>query len=162
MDELKSEVKKEIKELANSVKDASFKFGLTGVSRFFETVGNNLYSERFWCRGMQWSLNVQWFQGSNQLKYLSLYLCCHNNETAGWFCKSNFKLTLFHSTVKYRNFVEKLDNIFKKESICGYADFIEYTKLTDEKNGYIKNDKIMLGVELKAGPVVRVKSANGG
>ena len=68
----------------------------------------------------------------------------------------DYDLILFSNLSEKENRVYESACIFNKRTGYGRTRFISYLELTDEKNGYIKDDMIVLGVELKAGPVIRL------
>ena len=151
-----SELKQEIKDVVDITRaEASFKFELANVNEFFEIDGNERYSDRFWCRGMQWSINVEVGSESSHDKCLSFYLNCHNDDQVEWSCKANYKLILFNNLPGEQNYIGKATTTFHKEGDHGFYDYISYRELIDQKNGHVKNDKILLGVELKTEPVIR-------
>ena len=134
----------------------SFKFELVDVSKFFENDFGKYQSDRFWCRGLQWSVYVKPHLKDDHSKYLDLFLHCHNDEPQSWSCRVDCELILYSNLSDGQNYVLKFAHNFNKDTGFGYKYFISYRKLTDEKGaGYIKDDKIVLGVELKAEPVVR-------
>ena len=153
------ELKREIKGMVINRSEASFEFELADVSKFFEIENNRQYSDKFWCRGLQWSIYVQYdLKKSDSSKQLGFYLRCENDDEENWWCEAKSKLFLFNNLPQKENYVRgPCSDIFeKKNRTWGYLSFISYSELTDEKNGYIKNDKIVLGVEMKAKPVVRM------
>lgn len=136
--------------------EASFKFELTDVSKFFESNSVKYQSERFWCCGLQWSIYVKKHLKDDNLKYLDFFLHCHNDEPQPWYCRVECKLILFSSVSDDQNYVLKFVHKFNKDTGFGYQYFISQRKLTNEKRAcYLKDDKIVLGAELKAEPVVR-------
>lgn len=155
MNGLKGEPKPEADGVDTTRTEVLFKFELTGVSKFFEVDANERHSELFWCRGLQWSLFVEPNLKRDRSKHLGLYLHCHNDDPVKWSCKVDCKLILFSNVSESQNCFDEFVNVFDKKVSFGYSHFISYRELTDEKNGYIKDDKIVLGAELKAGPVVR-------
>ena len=151
-----NKLKIERQKVDTSRAEASFKFELAGVTKFFEVQQNLLYSDRFWCRGLQWSLKVKRNLDENETKQLGVFLCCHCDDWLKWTCKTNFKLILFNNRSVKKNKTRKFyDFVFEAKLDSGVGYFMSYSKLTDEKNGYIKDDRIVLGVELKAEPVTR-------
>lgn len=154
IEELKKELKREIKEVDINRAEASFKFELVGVSKFIEIEANERHSARFWAQGLQWSLLVR-CNLKKKDKYLGLSLLCHNDEPPNWSCKTSFNLILFTNLPGAENWVRQFIHNFDKNEDWGLNFFISCTELMDEKNQYVKDDKIMLGVELKAEPVVR-------
>ena len=144
-----------------------FKFELAGVSKFFKKKNNGRHSDRFWCRGLQWSIYVSCNLKNDRSKHLGFYLWCHNDQMSNWSCTVHCKFILFslndsddsddsdYSDDESENLDDELDYTFEKEGAEGYEYFISYSELTDKANGYIENDKIMLGVELKAELVIR-------
>ena len=138
----------------NDRSSASIKFELNDVSEFFN--GQNVRSsQRVWCRGMQWSILLEKSEDKAGLKYLDIFLCCHNDEKMNWSCEVDFKLILFNHLSGDQNRVTEYRGIFEQENDNGQGQFIEYSELTDEQNGFIKDDQIVVGVELTAKPVVR-------
>lgn len=154
--ELKSELKREIKSVTTTTSEATFKFELTEVSKFFEAIPMAHDSEKVWCRGFQWSIKAKCSLAGDGSKRLEIYLNSHNDDPQEWSCKVECKLTLFSHLSETSNFVGYIRNTFDRVSCSwGYAGFISHRELIDPKYGYIKNDKLVLGVELKAEPVVR-------
>ena len=133
--------------------EASFKFELADVSKFFETNCTH-YSDMFWCRGVQWSLCVE----SKLLvgtKSMGFFLRCENEDPVKWSCKAEFQLILFSKLSGKPNHVHRICHIFDRKMSWGNPLFKSYSALTNKRNGYIEDDKILLGVQLKAEPVVR-------
>ena len=151
------QVEREIQEVNVNRAEASFKFELADVSKFFEIESNKRCSDKFWCRGLQWSIKVQRkLKAEDGSKQLEVYLHSENDDQFEWSCKTNFKLILFNNLPEKKNLIYGPTlNTFKLKSGFGFSNFISYSKLIDEKNGYIKDDKIVLGVELKVEPVFR-------
>lgn len=52
-------MQRKIEELNTGRTEASFRFELVDVFSFFQIDKNERYSDRFWCRGLQWSLRVK-------------------------------------------------------------------------------------------------------
>ena len=156
MNELKSELDLQIKEVDLRRPVSSFKFELADVSRFFENDGDELFSEKFWCRGLQWSLKAKSNLDANS-RCLGFYLYCESDDSIEWSCKVNYKLLLFNNLPWKRDNELQATKTFKKSvsEFWGYPNFISYAELIDERNGYIRNDKVVLGVQLKAEPVIR-------
>lgn len=157
LDELKSELKREIKEMGADRAEIVFKFELADVSKFLQAKASERHSDRFWCKSLQWSIVVRWTLGKKKdaLKHLSVSLHCHNDSTAKWSCKTSFNLVLFSQLPEKDNLIRQFTHDFETKGEWGLMHFISCAELLDEKNGYIKDDKIVLGVELKAEPVIR-------
>ena len=150
-----NELKREIKEVDITRAEASFQFELANVRKFFEVVGSERFSDQFWCRGLKWSVKVQ-VELENNVKQLGFYLHCYNEDWTDWSCKANYEVILFTNLPEKRNNVYKDEYTFDGTAGYGFSD-LTYSELIDRKNGYIKNDTIRLGVQLKAGPVLRFK-----
>lgn len=132
-----------------------FKYKLPNISQFFRVYGNTRYSGRFWCRGVQWSIKVERVL-RDRVKYLGLLLLhCYHNDPLKWSCKVNFKLILFNHLSETQNRTSQFFETFRKHESLGDSYFISYRELTDKENGYIQDDKVVLGVEMKAEPIVR-------
>ena len=157
LDKLKEELKPKIEKVNTSRPSASFKFELANVSKFLALNGSLAYSDRFWCMGMQWSIYVKNNVGLNKSQPLGLFLRCHNDDTRKWSCHSAGKRILFNSS-KNQNKTWSFQHTFVQDDryLCGETNCISYSDITDEKGGFVKDDKIVVGVELNAGPVVRV------
>lgn len=157
------ELNLKIKELDINRSEVSFKFELTGVSDFFKFNGNRR-SNIFWCQGLQWSIGVNTEMHHN-LKYLNVHLHCHNDEQLSWSCDTEFDLILFGDSAENPNLVRKTYHTFQRREGFGFGCFIGELELLHRKLkaelSHIKNntrgtiDTIVLGVELKALPVVR-------
>ena len=153
-----NEIRNELNLLSKSVKirrpEAAFQFELTGVSKFFEIAGNNQESDTFSCGDLQWYLSAECKRESRS-KSLAFYLWCEDDDRSEWFCEVSFKLILFSKLSSKPNLVRKTSCAFNGEHGSGFSPFVSYHELTDKKNGYIlDDDKILLGVEMKAGPVI--------
>ena len=149
-----SELKQKIEKMEMNLTEISFKFELPKISKFFEIDRNEMCSNRFWCRGLQWSLCVKHKLKDDGSKQLGFYLFSHNDEPTKWSCKVDFKLILFSKVPDNQKNVGEACT-FELQEGRGLKHFISYRELTDEANGYIENDKIVLGVEMVAGPVLR-------
>lgn len=148
-----NELKREIKCITITRAEVSFRFELADVSKFLENDGiSEYYSGRFWCRGLQWS--VRCYSGKRSPKYLFLFLHCHDEDTQSLCCKVHYDLILFSHLSENQNKVFTSTRTFPTNNFS-YSKCISHSELTDAKNGYLKGDKILLGVELKVGPVVR-------
>lgn len=155
------ELKRAIKQVDTSRSEASFQFELTGISRFLEIDGNERCSKLFWCTNLQWSLYAKCSVHFDLSKHLGLYLYRHNDEPIKWPFKLDYKLILFNQLTaenSARHRVTAYSGTFEKNTKkrgFGLLRLISYTELIDPNNGFIKNDKVVLGVEMKAIPVVR-------
>ena len=156
MDELKGELQREIKEVDVNRVEASFE--LADVFKFFEIESNKRRSDKFWCRGLKWSIGVGWkLKKEDNSKQLGVFLFCENDDQMKWSCKSNRKLILLNNLPEKKNLIlGPISHTFDRKEGRGCDEFISYSELVDKKNGYIKDDKIVLGVELKAELVVRL------
>lgn len=134
--------------------EASFKFVLPGVSKFFEVADSKHVSDRFQCRGLHWSLSVK-SNLNGGFKTLGFYLRCENDDPGSWSCKVAVKLLLYSHLPNKPNLPYNYSHTFDRNSGCGFSKFVSYGELIDESNGYLKDDRITLGVELKVGSVVR-------
>lgn len=152
MKALKRELKRELKNVNIARPEASHKFQLAGVSNFFELGTNEVQSEAFQCRKLSWSLVVKSTLSPNGQRFLSLFLNCHHDSPhISWECKLKYKLILFSRLPEMPNLVRRFKFSFGRltGTSFGLFDFISYRELTEEKNGYIMDDKIVLGVELE-------------
>ena len=148
MNELRSELTLQIKSLDIDRPEVSFKFELAGVSKLFEHIGDYRESGSFRCAGLLWSLYVSARQFVEE-RTLSFYLRCQHGPN-DWSCWVEYKLILF-SKLPELKYVTKHSDIFSDARVKGSKWFISYEELTDESNGYVEDDKILLGVEMKAG-----------
>ena len=134
-------------------RDVWFTFELTGVSEFFRTKDNSRSSQKFCCQDMWWSICVQRRVGTDKVKRLGVFLKCHNDTQTNWICSTHFELIVFNHLSENLNRVKKKKFIFKKGNTSwGEDGIIKFSELADERTGYIKDDKIVVGVELKPGP----------
>lgn len=154
VDRLKDELSVQIKSMEIIRPEATVQFQLTGVSKFLETTGSKHVSDRFWCRGLLWSLYVQ----CNQIgarKSLGFYLQNENGDPKRWTCKVDIKMILINKLPDKPNLTRLISRNTERKASRGCPSFVSYDKLTDESNGYIQDDKILLRAELKVGPVNR-------
>ena len=146
-------MKEQITELKKEIGgEAKFKFELDNVANFLMVDGNRRQSNRFWCRGVEWFLDAECKVFGN-LKQLGVFLHCCNGDLGKWSIKTRFELILFNNLPEKQNFTRPIDYTFEKRTGYGLTFFLSHSELMDERNGYIKDDKIVLGVVLKAGPV---------
>ena len=137
--------------------EASFKFELAGVSEFFRTIGNKRRSDGFWCGGLKWYLFVEYNQNKqNASKSLAFYLQSENDDPKAWSCKVHFELILFSKlSSEPKHISKRFSNKFNGKTGFGQHSFVSYRDLFDQTKGFIADDKILLGVEMKAEPVRR-------
>lgn len=140
--------------------ETSFKFKLHHVARrFFRDVKSQKRSDKFWCRGVQWSIEVRRIL-INRFNYLGVYLTCHNKGQLKWSCEVNFKLILFTHLPETQNLTRDFVHTYTKPESFGDQYFIRYPELIKKKNGYIKDDQIVLRIEMRAGPIVEESSSD--
>lgn len=157
INELKTELFQKIKEVDINRAEVLFRFELGDVGKFFETDTAKMFSERFFCRGLQWSILAQNNRkdvANANTKHLGFYLHCHNDEPAKWSCKVKYQLILFARSPEKQKAC-RLINTWEKKTSFGSHFFISYIELMDKANGYVQDDKVLLGVGLEADPVVR-------
>ena len=99
---------------------------------------------------MWWSIRVQRRVGADKVKSLGVFLERHNDTQTNWICpKTHFKLIVFnHLSDKLNRVKEKKYTFAKSKASWGDNDIIKYHELADERMAYIKDDKIVVGVEL--------------
>lgn len=159
MNELRSDLSLQIQSVNIARPEVSFKFELDGVCKFFQAVGNRRYSDLFWCAGLQWSLYAEHFQDAKNISFLGFFLRCEHVDQVKWSCNAAFELILFSKSPP--NLVRKTSRKFpgqkseNAEPKWGYPLYLSYGELAEEKNEYIQHDKIVLGIKMKAGPVIR-------
>ena len=148
LDKSKEELKQKIEKVDTSRPSASFKFELANVSKLLALNRSLAYGDRFWCMGMQWSIYVKNNLEFNEFAPLGLFLRCHNDDPFNWSCHTAGKLILFNSS-KNQNKTWAFDHTFteKSQTYSGQSNCIDYSDLED--------DKLVVGVELNAGPVIR-------
>ena len=129
--------------------ETSFKFELAEVSKFFKTAGSYRKSDLFPCGDLQWYLWAE-CKKKGTSKSLDLYLGCENPDLIEWSCKVDFKLILFSKLPGNKtNYVRKTSNVFVDKIGHGFLSFVSYSELTDKSKGYIVDDNITLGVEMR-------------
>lgn len=149
-------LRRQIKCVTSTRAEVSFRFDLTDVSKFFdENDGANEYcSDSFWCRGLEWSVVVERHTGSCRQVYLIFFLRFHDDNTQKLSCQVEYDFVLFSNLSRRQNKVLKSTRNLATNQF-GMVNCISYSELTDPKNGFMKNDTIRLGVELKVGQIVR-------
>ena len=157
MNDLRSELNLQVKNVDITRAEATVQFEVTDVYKFFEAAKTlRRRSHRFWCRGLEWSLVVKSkSKDCSKSRSLGFYVLCENNDQKRWSCRVDYKLILF-SKLSGKNLVRPSSFTFERKSQQrGFRSFVSYDELTNEENGYIADGKILLGVEMKAGPVIR-------
>lgn len=156
VNELRSELTVQIQNVDITRSEVSFKFELPGVSGFSQIDGNCYCSDRFWCRGLPWCVCVKSEHGDPQapLKFVALYLRCESEDQTEWACMVDYQFTFF-SKFPGKNVVRKASHFFNRMTPWSFSTSKNYSSLTDKRNGHTENDKMLLGVEMKAGPVAR-------
>lgn len=132
-----------------------FRFEVDNISSFLDSRDSRerKESERFWCRGIQWSIRVNFVSEIEGLKNLAIFLVCHSGVRTYWSCKVYYKVTLISDLSFQPNLSCEFLRTFQQEQYYGFPNFISCAELTDKEKGFINDDKIIVEVELKAGPV---------
>lgn len=151
---LKSELKNKIDQRNVGISETTFEYELTNLVEFFRA-DNVRNSEVFYCRGLPFSIEVQFRKKDDQPKCLGLYLHCNHSDPVKWSCKTNSKLRLVSFLPDVPDEERKLNAVFTKDHGFGFSKFILLSELMNEKNGFIRNNTIKLVCELKADKLIR-------
>ena len=132
IDKQTNEPKPKIEKVDISRSEVSFKFELANVSKVYAINKSLGYGDRFWCRGMQWSIYVKNNFEINQFKPLGLFLRCHNDDPSKWSCHAVGKLILFNSSKNHKR-TWPFDHTFTKNGqyFWGQANCLSYSDITD-------------------------------
>jgi ubiquitin carboxyl-terminal hydrolase 7 len=72
---------------------------------------------------------------------------------SSWTCQASAELRLISQKAGVPNFTRKTThNYSAKENDWGYSCFMTWADILDESQGYIKDDKVILEVYVKADP----------
>lgn len=87
-------------------------------------------------------------------KCLGFFLqCCPDAYSDSWSCQAAAELRLISQKQGIPNFTRKTNHVYTaKENDWGYSCFMTWADILDESQGYIKEDKVILEVSVKAEP----------
>uniref|UniRef100_A0A915M1C9 MATH domain-containing protein n=1 Tax=Meloidogyne javanica TaxID=6303 RepID=A0A915M1C9_MELJA len=87
-------------------------------------------------------------------KCLGFFLqCCPDAYSESWSCQASAELRLISQKAGIPNFIRKTNHVYTaKENDWGYSCFMTWADILDESQGYIKDDKVTLEVQVKADP----------
>uniref|UniRef100_A0A1I8B5S5 MATH domain-containing protein n=1 Tax=Meloidogyne hapla TaxID=6305 RepID=A0A1I8B5S5_MELHA len=85
-------------------------------------------------------------------KCLGFFLqCCPDAYSESWSCQASAELRLISQKAGIPNFIRKTNHVYTaKENDWGYSCFMTWADILDESQGYIKDDKVTLEVQVKA------------
>ncbi|KAI5634449.1 MATH domain-containing protein [Phthorimaea operculella] len=149
-----------IKESRSSIKDSSAISGTTfrntviHVTRM--TTGQKVFSPPCYVRNLAWRICAKRELVEPRQEFLGFYLSCdpgsHPSLSEDWSCDAYLELRLLSNT-NSNFFAQKSSKFCKKNTVWGYPQFIEWSKLIDPMNNYIKDDSITLEVRFTTEPV---------
>lgn len=130
-------------------------------------------------------MSVKYINQANEDRYLEVYLHCYNSiSRAQWLIKTSYEIRLIAQTPAAKDIVKKVDYEFTRDGdYTGKFDRIvffairancrrffqisklgwgisKFCKFDDLKNGYMKDDLIMLKIHLEAGKLTVPKMVN--
>ncbi|VDM44120.1 unnamed protein product [Toxocara canis] len=87
-------------------------------------------------------------------KCLGFFLqCCPDAYSDSWSCQAAAELRLISQKQGVPHFTRKTNHVYTaKENDWGYSCFMTWADILDESQGYIKEDKVILEVSVKAEP----------
>ncbi|MFH4979328.1 hypothetical protein AB6A40_006037 [Gnathostoma spinigerum] len=87
-------------------------------------------------------------------KCLGFFLqCCPEAYSDSWSCQAAAELRLISQKQGVPHFTRKTNHVYTaKENDWGYSCFMTWADILDESQGYIKEDKVILEVSVKAEP----------
>ncbi|KAH7699259.1 MATH domain containing protein [Aphelenchoides avenae] len=87
-------------------------------------------------------------------KCLGFFLqCCPEAYSESWSCQAAAELRLISQKQGVANFTRKTNHVYTaKENDWGYSCFMTWADILDESQGYIKDDRVVLEVSVKAEP----------
>ncbi|VDK44071.1 unnamed protein product [Anisakis simplex] len=87
-------------------------------------------------------------------KCLGFFLqCCPDAYSDSWSCQAAAELRLISQKQGVQHFTRKTNHVYTaKENDWGYSCFMTWADILDESQGYIKEDKVILEVSVKAEP----------
>uniref|UniRef100_A0A914VIN2 Uncharacterized protein n=1 Tax=Plectus sambesii TaxID=2011161 RepID=A0A914VIN2_9BILA len=108
--------------------------------------------------GVPWKIMVMprqhVVQKKGTQKCLGFFLqCCPDAYSDSWSCQAAAELRLISQKPGVPNFTRKTNHVYTaKENDWGYSCFMTWADILDESQGYIKDDKVILEVYVKAEP----------
>jgi len=131
-----------------------------GVLKFevqnFGKLKDTVYSDPTMIRNLQWKIMVMprfsTTSAGERMKSLGIFLqCTPEGEGTSWSCQASAKITVINQKVADDSFTRKITHLFfQKENDWGYSNFLLWSEVTDPSKGYIKNDSIIVEIEVQA------------
>uniref|UniRef100_A0A1I7WD64 MATH domain-containing protein n=1 Tax=Heterorhabditis bacteriophora TaxID=37862 RepID=A0A1I7WD64_HETBA len=109
-------------------------------------------------QGVNWRIMVMprqhVVQKKGTQKCLGFFLqCCPEAYSDAWSCQASAELRLISQRAGIPHFTRKTNHGYTaKENDWGYSCFMTWADILDESQGYIKDDRVILEVSVKAEP----------
>ncbi|KAJ2947257.1 hypothetical protein O0L34_g16966 [Tuta absoluta] len=142
---------------SGSINGTTFRNTVINVKRM--VTGQKVLSPPYYVRNLAWRICAKRELVHPHQEFLGFYLNCDPDSlptlTEDWSCNANLELRLLSNT-KSNLFALKSSKYCKKNTEWGFPHFIEWSKLIDPMNNYVKNDSITLEVHFITEPVKSV------
>ena len=107
-----------------------------------------LYSPTIIISNLPWKFCAQ-CTTKDAVKYLSFYVHCGNDNVGEFHCKATVEVEIVNQKDKNNHF-RLYDRTFSPSILnWGWKQFIEWSKLVDPKNGYLKGDTVTFQIKLR-------------
>ncbi|BET01842.1 ubiquitin carboxyl-terminal hydrolase [Nesidiocoris tenuis] len=131
---------------------ATFRHVVTNFSK----LKDSQLSEPCMVRNLPWKIMVMPrttpSQDRQPTKCLGFFLQCNGeSESTSWSCHANAELRLLSQKEGGEPFCRKIQHLFySKENDWGFSHFMSWSEVLDPEKGYIKDDTIVLEVQVSA------------
>uniref|UniRef100_A0A914C2I6 MATH domain-containing protein n=1 Tax=Acrobeloides nanus TaxID=290746 RepID=A0A914C2I6_9BILA len=128
------------------------------VIQNFRNMTDTVRGPSKYIQGVPWRIMVMprqhVVQKKGTQKCLGFFLqCCPEAYSDSWSCQAAAELRLMSQKPGVPNFTRKTNHVYTaKENDWGYSCFMTWADILDESQGFIKDDKVILEVSVKADP----------
>ncbi|CAH1267028.1 USP7 [Branchiostoma lanceolatum] len=138
----------EMPEEDGSQAEATLRFTVEDFSKFEE---RKLGPTVFICN-LPWKIFAEpYYIPNTNNKRLAFFLQCDADSNSVWSCHASAELRLVPQKNGVQMFTKKTEHVFySNETNWGFPEFAVWSKVCDPRNGFIKDDKIILEACVKA------------
>lgn len=145
----------------------NYLFEVDEISEFLESKNDvELYSPIFFCNGAPFCVWIKISEirdNDKETKVLDFGFTCNYESKTDWTIEGIAKMTLYTFNESCENKTSDLLSssfcLTKDSNSKCYSEFITLDRLSRLKNGYVRKDKIIFGIDLKAEKVEKDKKS---
>lgn len=141
------------------IDEATFSYELKNAASVLEAGERHMIDRSFCCRGIEWTLMLDFKTDAKAGKFLSIYLCTQDDKvTSDWQIKGSYEIKILNQSgnepVVRKDTVTFRNAKFSREYAWGYTEFVKLKEMIDPGKGFLKNDTLVFEVYLKADRMV--------